>query len=317
MSASPMRSIAVQFGLAIVLGCGASIAHALVYFPGLGGYDQVGQGIVFVADAIVNGDATHSSQPLRMELWAFPSPFPSADPDTSYRLAQVELQALPPGGQYTNYMSSVQPLGSLPNGTWYISVLLTEFVESGFDNGYAVDDWISFPDPVLIGPPQGVQPIVEYYYAASNTYFMTGIATEITALDSGQFPGWERTGFQFFGYDPQSPPSGTVEVCRFFNDSFGTTSSHFYALHGLGCEDTIAKFPDWHLESSDVFSMKVPDAGGNCASGTIPVYRLFNNGMGGTPNHRYTISADLRDAMIDDGWTPEGYGIGVEFCAPQ
>ena len=201
MIAIPVRSIAAQFVLAIVLGCSASIAHALVYFPGLGGYDQVGQGIVFVADAIVNDDATHSSQPLRMELWAFPSPFPSADPDTSYRLAQVELQALPPGGQYTNYMSSVQPLGSLPNGTWYISVLLTEFVESGFDDGYAVDDWISFPDPVLIGPSQGVQPIIEYYYAASNTFFITGIASEITALDSGQFPGWERTGFQFFGYD--------------------------------------------------------------------------------------------------------------------
>ena len=175
MIASPVRSIAAQFVLAIVLGCSASIAHALVYFPVLGGYDQVGQGIVFVADAIVNDDATHSSQPLRMELWASPSPFPSADPDTSYRLAQVELQALPPGGQYTNYMSSVQPLGSLPNGTWYISVLLTEFVESGFDDGYAVDDWISFPDPVLIGPSQGVQPIIEYYYAASNTFSLPAL----------------------------------------------------------------------------------------------------------------------------------------------
>ncbi len=62
--------------------------------------------------------------------------------------------------------------------------------------------------------------------------------------------------------------------------------------------------------------MKVPDVAGNCPAGTTTVYRLFNNGKSGTPNHRYTINADVRDEMIAEGWTPEGYGIGVEFCSP-
>jgi hypothetical protein len=318
MIVNSIRPVVAQLVLAMVLGCSTSMAHAYSYFQGLARYQSVGQGVVLSADAIVNNDPSHSTQPLRLELWALPSPFPSADEQSSYKLAQVQLPELPPGGEYSNYMSSELPLGPLPDGTWYITLLLSEFVESGDDDGYAIDDWVSFPVPVLIGPAQGIQPIVEYYFATSDTYFITGIASEITALDSGQFPGWERTGYQFFGYDPaQSQPPGTVAVCRFFNDSFGTTSSHFYALHGLGCEDTIAKFPDWQLESLDAFSMKVPDANGSCAAGTIPVYRLFNNGMGGTPNHRYTISADLRGVMIAAGWTPEGYGIGVEFCAPQ
>lgn len=76
-------------------------------------------------------------------------------------------------------------------------------------------------------------------------------------------------------------------------------------MHGLGCEETIADFPDFKLESSSAFKMSVPDANGNCAAGSSPVYRLFNNGMNGAPNHRYTINSDVRDDMIAAGWTPE------------
>lgn len=47
------------------------------------------------------------------------------------------------------------------------------------------------------------------------------------------------------------------------------------------------------------------------------VYRLFNNGQGGAPNHRYTTSLDTRASMISQGWVPEGAGtIGVIACVP-
>jgi hypothetical protein len=49
----------------------------------------------------------------------------------------------------------------------------------------------------------------------------------------------------------------------------------------------------------------------------MPVYRLYNNGMGGGPNHRYTASATIKAQMIALGWTPEGYGPdAVIMCAP-
>ena len=108
----------------------------------------------------------------------------------------------------------------------------------------------------------------------------------------------------------------SVAVCRFFNVSFAPRSSHFYALHGLGCEQTLALFPDWSLESANVFGMVLPDGAGRCPATTSPIYRLYNNGQGGAPNHRYTPDLVTRTAMIEAGWTPEGYGIGVAFCSP-
>ena len=39
--------------------------------------------------------------------------------------------------------------------------------------------------------------------------------------------------------------------------------------------------------------------------GHIKLYRLYNDGMSGAPNHRYTTSLTVRSQMIAAGWTPE------------
>jgi hypothetical protein len=62
--------------------------------------------------------------------------------------------------------------------------------------------------------------------------------------------------------------------------------------------------------------MRIPEANGNCPSGTIPVYRLYNNGQGGAPNHRFTTSDQTRVQMLANGYSAEGAGIGVGMCAP-
>ena len=49
------------------------------------------------------------------------------------------------------------------------------------------------------------------------------------------------------------------------------------------------------------------------ATGTIPVYRFFNNRQ--DANHRHTPDLSVRRAMINRGWVPEGNG-GVAFCSP-
>jgi hypothetical protein len=47
------------------------------------------------------------------------------------------------------------------------------------------------------------------------------------------------------------------------------------------------------------------------------VYRLYNNGQGGAPNHRYTTASSVRDQMLAAGWILEGNGPGFAFmCAP-
>ncbi len=158
--------------------------------------------------------------------------------------------------------------------------------------------------------------VVEYYLPVIDHYFMTADPNEIALLDAHQppFEEWQRTGYSFLGYAVNDAPAATKALCRFYNDSFSGKSSHFYALMGLGCEETEAQFPDWKLETPTALMAYLPNIDGTCAGG-VPVYRFYNNGMGGAPNHRFTISPDVRKTMLNQGWIPEGLGDGVAMCA--
>ena len=155
--------------------------------------------------------------------------------------------------------------------------------------------------------------LIEYRHAEWDHYFMTGIPVEITKLDNGTFVGWARTGYSFKSYPLNTP--GSNVVCRFFSTSFAPKSSHFYTPFADECTIVQAN-PDWQFEGP-VFNIPVPDLAGACPAGTVPVYRLYNNGQGAAPNHRYTTDFGVRAQMIANGWIPEGYGpVGVIMCAP-
>lgn len=166
--------------------------------------------------------------------------------------------------------------------------------------------------PELPPVPVGVAPAIEYYNASYGFYFVTSLPAEIADLDSGRTPGWARTGQSFNVYTSQA--AGTVAVCRFYG-VFGIKSSHFYAPRGLGCEALLPTNPVWKYEG-DVFYTFLPDASGGCPAGNVPVYRLYNDGQGGAPNHRFTTSASIQVQMIGEGWVPEGTGTGVGMCSP-
>jgi hypothetical protein len=153
---------------------------------------------------------------------------------------------------------------------------------------------------------------IEYYHAAFDHYFATSIPDEIGKLDNGTFAGWARTGRQFNVYANGS--AGTVPTCRFFSTSFGAKSSHFYATSAAECT-TVKANANWQFEG-EVFATQPPAANGSCGAGTAPLYRLYNNGSGGAPNHRYTTEIDVRTQMIGQGWIAEGLGIGVVACVP-
>ena len=154
---------------------------------------------------------------------------------------------------------------------------------------------------------------IEYHHAAFDHYFITANPDEIAKLDNGTFAGWTRTGDAFSVY--ATDQVGTKPVCRFFSTAFAPKSSHFYAPDPAECA-IVKRNSNWQIEGL-VFNVPVPDADGNCAAGTQPVYRLFNNGMGAAPNHRYTTSSVTRALMIASGWTPEGLGVGVVMCSPS
>jgi hypothetical protein len=154
---------------------------------------------------------------------------------------------------------------------------------------------------------------IEYYNAGFDHYFMTDIPDEIAKLDNGTFVGWTRTGQSFTVYSDY--PAGSMGVCRFFSTSFTPRSSHFYTSDPNEC-GVVKLNKDWQFEGV-VFGLLSPGPAGDCPAGSGPIYRLYNNGQGGAPNHRYTTSEAIRTQMIAQGWIPEGYGaLGVIMCSP-
>lgn len=67
--------------------------------------------------------------------------------------------------------------------------------------------------------------------------------------------------------------------------------------------------PVWTYEGF-AFNAQAPVAG-DCAGDRIPVMRLYNNGMGGQANHRFTTSRSEARALQAAGWIVEG----TVFCA--
>lgn len=155
--------------------------------------------------------------------------------------------------------------------------------------------------------------VVEYYNTGFGHYFVTLLADEISKLDAGVFVGWQRTGQQFNVY--RKTGASLAPVCRFFTVAFAPKSSHFYAPRGFGCEGTLQN-ADWQFEA-DVFFTPLPNGSGQCPTGHLPIYRLYNSGQGGAPNHRFTIDPVIRTQMIARGYVGEGAGVGVGMCSPQ
>lgn len=157
------------------------------------------------------------------------------------------------------------------------------------------------------------QDAVEYYNSSFGHYFITAFPEEASALDNKPEWNWTRTGKTFKVYE--SNASGLNAVCRFFSTSFAPKSSHFYTPFTDEC-NAIKQNADWQFEAN-AFYVQTSDSTGVCPSGTNKVYRLYNNGLSGAPNHRYTTDTSVRSQMISQGWVSEGYGsFGVIFCAP-
>ena len=154
---------------------------------------------------------------------------------------------------------------------------------------------------------------VEFVHEGFGHYFTTSLSTEIAALDSGTIAGWTRTG-QTFRVDAIDTP-GRANVCRFFSASFAPKSSHFYTPFDAECALVKAN-PDWIFEG-EVFAITLALANGTCPASHVPLYRLYNDGRSGAPNHRYTANVDVRSAMLQQGWIAEGFGpAGVFGCVP-
>jgi len=164
--------------------------------------------------------------------------------------------------------------------------------------------------------PPGTVPVIEYYRADKDHYFMTASAPEQGFVDFYLAGTFQRTGELFYAWvDPALAPSDAVPVCRFYSP-LPLIDSHFFTAFADECNFVISHWPTvWLLESRAAFYVVPADSLGNCRAGTLPVYRFFDNRN--DANHRYTIDLSVRRAMLNRGWAPEGIGPNaVAFCTP-
>jgi hypothetical protein len=171
-------------------------------------------------------------------------------------------------------------------------------------------------------PPPTQTTVVEFYHQALDHYFITGIAKEISDLDTGVHAGWMRTGQTFKAYAIGSAGrTGRRPVCRAYGIPSAGIDSHFYSASPDECTATMVNFGDawqrpgsWGIEASEVFQMDLPDPlTGACPANGVPIYRVFNQRK--DANHRYTTSLAIRDQMVAKGGVAEGYGPNaVALC---
>jgi hypothetical protein len=170
--------------------------------------------------------------------------------------------------------------------------------------------------------------VVEWYHGGLNHYFVTSSLTEETAILNGDVgPGWSRTGRAFVASG--SAGSAKAPVCRFFGTAaIGSNgqrigpNSHFYTADAGECQYVITGWPQlgrdglmhpaWQLETPNAFYVHSL-SGVGFAAGLIPVTRFYNNGLGGNPNHRYTVDNDVVAQMRGQDWKQEG----AVFCAAR
>ena len=144
---------------------------------------------------------------------------------------------------------------------------------------------------------------------------MTHIADEITKLDNGTFVGWARTGKSFKVYrDRRGRVERGVPLLQ-----HGVRPEELALLHAqrAGVRRGQGE-PELDVRGRGVPRPVSGRSTATCPADTVPVYRMYNDGQGGAPNHRYTTDLAVRSAMLALGWIPEGMGkIGVIMCAPQ
>ncbi|HVE48679.1 MAG TPA: hypothetical protein VNG69_03560 [Casimicrobiaceae bacterium] len=270
---------------------------------------------------IVNESTTRTSGTVRAALFLTREPTPT---NVYYIVGSTDLGVLAPGASF-GPLSHTVPYAPPPDGTYYVHLGAFEYEPPSCttSTGYCLDDFVTLQNRVHVvngqifdaGPPAPSTTLaVEYFHTGFLHYFVTTFSEEIALLDAGRFGGWVRTGrtFKVYSTNNQGSLSG---VCRFFSTSFAPKSSHFYTPFADECA-TVQANRNWQFEAI-AFYVAGTAFNGACPAGTTPLYRLYNNGIGGAPNHRYTVDLGVRSQMIGFGWTPEGYGpLGAIACVP-
>lgn len=192
---------------------------------------------------------------------------------------------------------------------------------------YTLKERILSPESIgLLGeftvtPAPPAQPVFALYHAGIDHYFLTASPAQRDFLlevdlvwgivDERQIDlDWRVVDEGFKAWPASGPaPAAAKPVCRLYSPLVNT---HFYSANAATCDSLKQQTGVW-IDEGIAFRALVP-ADGTCPSGTLPVWRLYNNRFAQLDsNHRYLISQDTYRNMIANGWI----GEGVAFCSPE
>jgi hypothetical protein len=162
------------------------------------------------------------------------------------------------------------------------------------------------------------QNVQDFPGSPAGHFFYTDNATELALLDSGVEGHFVRTGRTFRS-------GGSKPSCRFYGSVRPGPNSHFYTISDSECNvlkgmqrvPTPGDVQQWNYEG--VAFTETPTQGdGTCPSGTVGVYRAYNNAYSSSGKkpwdsaHRYSTNHDDIQQLVNQfGWVDEG----VVFCA--
>jgi hypothetical protein len=266
--------------------------------------------ITMTADEIANDALSGTSGSIMLAVIVTINPIVPGEAFSYWTVGRRYLPPLAWNYHYTDYSTTVS-LDSVPDGIYYIHLGIFEYEQNcGSNSGYCSDEIRTFSTRIQVNggvftnytPPATQTTLaVEYFNAGFGHYFVTADPAEIAGLDGGAYNfAFQRTGQTFKVYI-----SGAgVDVCRFFTTpgTFGTKSSHFYTAVASECNG-LKTNPNWIYEKI-AGRVILPTAGG-CPAGHQLLYRLYNSGITGAPNHRYTTSLTIRSQMMQQGFVPE------------
>lgn len=183
---------------------------------------------------------------------------------------------------------------------------------------------LTLPPPVIEGSVVEYNNTIDFPSAPGGHFFYSSDEGERQNIDSGQAGHFQRTGLSFNA-------GGYLPVCRFYGSQAPGPNSHFFSTDQNECAGlkALQKSPlpinvqQWNSEGNGFYAVAiVVDANGNrtCLTGTVPVYRAYNNAYAQTgkrnawdSNHRFSTShAEIDQLVNNHGWSDEG----IAFCAP-
>ena len=127
-------------------------AAANVKFLGNASYSYNGNIAFLNADAYANYGGNGQSGPLRLELWAFATPYTGGAlaAGTSWRAINWNRSAR--GGRTTASTADRSCTRRRRMARWVFALLITELSGlSAINDGYTADDWRNLPPPVVVG----------------------------------------------------------------------------------------------------------------------------------------------------------------------